>query len=88
MDFAGPQALDSRKSDAQIVAAALERQIVEALLSHGDSHESKSVFIPLTTATIPICVESGPIADWTCCFVFDRPQVHSDGVVEYRLRSW
>jgi hypothetical protein len=80
--------LGSGKSDAEIVAGALERQIVEALLSCGDSHESKSVFIPLTTATIPICVESGPSADWTCCFVFDRPQVHSDGVVEYRLRSW
>jgi len=88
MDFAGPQALDSRKSDAQIVAAALERQIAEALLSSDDPVESKSVFIPLTTATIPICVERGPSDDRTCCFVFDRPQVHSDGVVEYRLRSW
>jgi hypothetical protein len=88
MDLGDHKQLDSRKSDAQIVAAALERQIAEALLSSDDSHESKSVFIPLTTATIPICVERGPSADWTCCFVFDRPQVHSDGVVEYRLRSW
>jgi hypothetical protein len=88
MDFGVRDALDPRKSDAQIVAAALERQIAEALVSRGDSHESKSVFIPLTTATIPICVERGPSDDWTCCFVFDRPQVHSDGVVEYRLRAW
>jgi len=88
MDVGDHTCLDSRKSDAQIVAAALERQVVEALLSRGDSHESKSVFIPLTTATIPICVERGPSDDWACCFVFDRPQVHSDGVVEYRLRSW
>ncbi len=88
MDCAGPQALDSRKSDAQIVAAALERQIAKALLSTCDSHESKSVFIPLTTTTIPICVETGPNDDWACYLVFDRPQVHSDGVVEYRVRSW
>jgi hypothetical protein len=64
MDVGDHTCLDSRKSDAQIVAAALERQVVEALLSRGDSHESKSVFIPLTTATIPICVERGPSDDW------------------------
>jgi hypothetical protein len=72
--------------ERQIVAAALERQILPAALRQSDPRESKSVFIPLTTATIPISVESGPNDDWTCRFVFDHPQVHSDGTVEYRVR--
>jgi hypothetical protein len=79
--------VDADKSDAQIVAEALERQITRSARNGFDPRESKSVFIPLTTATIPIRVETGPNAEWACRFIFDQPQVHDDGTLEYRLRS-
>jgi hypothetical protein len=78
--------LHTGQSDAAIVTAALERQILRSVANGFDPSDSQSVFIPLTTATIPIRVESGPNDDWSCRFVFDLPQVHDDGTIEYRVR--
>jgi hypothetical protein len=79
--------LDSVMSDTAIVAAALERQLIQGMLNGFDPSEAKSVFIPLTTAMIPVSVECGPSDDWTCRFVFDLPHLHEDGTVEYRVRT-
>jgi hypothetical protein len=77
--------LDPGKSDSEIVTAALERQIVAVSLAEAWPHDSKSVFIRLTTATLPVRVEIDN-DDWTCRFVFDLPHVHRDGTVEYRVK--
>jgi hypothetical protein len=78
--------LNAAKSDTEIVTAALQRQTIRDVLNGFDQRETRSVFIPLTTATIPVFVDSGPNDDWTCRFIFDAPEVHDDGTVEYRVR--
>jgi hypothetical protein len=78
--------LNAGDSDTEIVTAAFKRQIIGSVRRGLGVSDSKSVFIPLTTATIPVRVESGPNDDWACRFVFDLPQVHNDGTVEYRVR--
>jgi hypothetical protein len=78
--------LGSGESDTETVTAALARQILSGARNGFDPDEAKSIFIPLTTATIPVSVESGPNADWSYRFLFDQPHVHDDGTVEYRVR--
>jgi hypothetical protein len=52
--------LESGRSDTEIVTAALGRRIIQGILNGFDPSDEKSVFVPLTTATIPVCVESCP----------------------------
>jgi hypothetical protein len=72
--------------DTEIVAAALERRLASGLADGLDPCERFSLSISLTTATIPVLVERGPHDDSSCRWIFDQPQVHDDGTVEYRTR--